>query len=332
MLACEQPCERFARGACILRRAVAEQPVRMVATFARATRAALESVAAPPIATSLLFRAVAASGLSSVPEDIAAFRSFVDGPLRVELQRSLGAGAVTLVVGQLGHALSSARADAGAIHTAPHQSGSHPVVRRRDSLLSPPLSGHEGPISARHPTLPAPSNTTAASSRPPVATSGSDRVLRGPRSPVPMRTEDAPPDARRLRPPAVTVPAMARVSGAPLPSCVLVVSLDAALAREVATEIDGRCAVIAIATPSDLARAATRTGDRIVVLVDSTLPAIDLPTLVGLAPILPPDTRIVLWGADERTRARLASQFPATRTWVPSGDSTTPGTFALSIP
>jgi len=282
-------------------RDVADQPARNLITFARATREALESVAAPPIAASLLHRAVAASGSASVPEDAASFRAFVDGPLRAELQRSLGAGAVTLVLGRLTQLVT----DQPTISSWPprangaHQSGSHPVIRTREPFP-------QEATSAKRPTLPAPAIA---------------------RAPVPARTDDAPP--RRLRPPAATVPAMTAV-GPVLPSCVLVVSLDASYVHDVEREIAGRCPVIVIGDAEDLARIAARAGARIVVLV-GPLPAIDLPTFVDVAPILPPDTRVVLWGTDERTLQRLTPGLPATHTWIASGSSTTPGAFALSL-
>ena len=122
-----------------------------------------------------------------------------------------------------------------------------------------------------------------------------------------------------------------KATGGRAPSCVLVVSLDPALAAQTTAEIAGRCAVVVIATPTDLARAATRAGERIVVIVDTSLSAIDVPTFVGLAPILPADTSIVLWGVDERQHARLVSRYPAARAWVASGDSRTPGAFVLGL-
>ena len=127
----------------------------------------------------------------------------------------------------------------------------------------------------------------------------------------------------------VTVANMARVR--PTPSCVLVLSLDPSLTAQATSEIAGRCPVLSIGAPADLARVASRSGDRIVVLIDTARPSIELPTFVGLVPILPPTTRVVLWGTDARQHGRLASMFPQASTWIASNASQTPGTFVLDL-
>ena len=280
--------------------AVAEQPARVLAPFARATREALESVAAGPVATSLLFRALTTASFASVPEDTAGFRAFIDGALRTELQRMLGPAAVTLVLGRLGQVAlmnETATAPIGSTSSRPptgrHESGSHPVVRTHEPFPAP---------TAKRPTMPAPAST---------ANEG------------PARSE------RRLRPPAATLPAMQKMTRL-LPSSVIVVSLDKTFVSDVQREVGDRCPVVVVQTPAELARAATHAVSRIVVLV-GILPSIDLPTFVGLAPILPADTRIVLWGADQKTLQRLGTRLPVSCDWIASGDSKTPGTFALSI-
>jgi hypothetical protein len=128
----------------------------------------------------------------------------------------------------------------------------------------------------------------------------------------------------------MTVPKLMRVNARPLPTAVLVISLDPSLMKQTTAEIAGRCNVVKIATPADLARAASSSGDRIVVIVDTALPSIDLRTFVGLAPILPAGARVVLWGADERQRTRLVAMFPVAASWIASGDSNTPGELALA--
>jgi hypothetical protein len=280
--------------------AVAEQPARVLAPFARATREALESVAAGPVATSLLFRALTASSFASVPEDTSGFRAFIDGALRTELQRTLGPAAVTLVLGRLGQVALMNETATGPTSSWPpksrHESGSHPVVRTREPFPA------QGAPAAKRQTLPAPAMA---------ANEG------------PARSE------RRLRPPAATLPAMPKMTR-PLPSCVLVVSLDKTFVSDVQREVGDRCPVVVVQSPAELARAATHAVSRIVVLV-GILPSIDLPTFVGLAPILPADTRIVLWGTDQKTLQRLGTRLPASCDWIASGDSKTPGTFALSI-
>jgi hypothetical protein len=134
------------------------------------------------------------------------------------------------------------------------------------------------------------------------------------------------PRSIRLAP---TARAMPRVSGAP--SCLLVVSRSAELSARTSAELDGQCLVTWIAGPADLARAATRSGDRVVVLFDASDPSIDVATFVGLVPILPSGTRVVLSGTDARARAHLAAQFPSTRSWLPCVEGRTPGAFVLTL-
>lgn len=325
-----------------------EQPLRTRGPFARATRDALEAVVAAPVAATLLARAVEASGHGGVPEEVTSFRAFVEGPLGSELQRVLGPGAVAIVLERLGQVLWMATSDVRALSVArdwsrgsggvtqPHESGSHPKVPKIPS--DRPAELEQG--AAKRPTMPAPASSppgavapsdrprVAPSSRPPLPASGS---ALSPRTPPPARPTLNTGIVPRVPRAAVTVAAMPRVAGAPMPTAVLVVTLDAALCAQATAELAGRCPLVTITAPVDLARAATRCGDRIVVIVDTTLPSIDLPTFVGLAPILPRDTRVVLWGADERDHARLASRFPTARAWVPSGDSSTPGTLAISL-
>jgi hypothetical protein len=159
--------------------------------------------------------------------------------------------------------------------------------------------------------------------------SGSHPMLASPRSPMPPRP--AMPSGVSVRRSAPTMQSLPRASALAAPTCVLVLSLDAALVAQTTREIGGRCSVLAVATPADLARASARAGERPVVLVDTTLPSIDPPTFVGLCPILPESTRVVLWGADARQLARLASRFPRAATWIASGDAHEPGLLALSL-
>jgi hypothetical protein len=313
---------------------VAQQPLRSVGPFARATREALESVVAPTVAEPLLARAIAATEGGGVPEEVMRFRDFVEGPLRSELGQLVGPATVALVLERLGQVLWMATSDVRALSvardwsrggaTSAHESGSHPKIPQRSSDRPEVTSGE-----TRRPTIPVPRSS-------PPTSSSSDRPRPAPSSRPPVAPAPARPtvtSGMTLRTPrnAVTVSAMPRVASTPTATGVLVVTLDAALSAKATSEIAGRCPVLTIGSPVELARAATRSGDRVVVIVDTTLPSIDLPTFAGLAPILPPDTRIVLWGADERVIARLAARFPAARTWVPSGDSTTPGKLALAL-
>lgn len=145
----------------------------------------------------------------------------------------------------------------------------------------------------------------------------------GTREPQPRRSSMPPPRESGVSPPPRALYE---------PSCVLVLTLDAALVQQTTREIAGRAPVVSVATPVDLARALSEAGERPLVLVDTTLPSIPLPTFVGLVPILPPDARVVLWGATPQQLARLATKFPRIATWIASGEARDPGRLALSLP
>jgi hypothetical protein len=325
---------------------VVEEPQRVLGTFARATRDALESVVAPSVAATILAQALAASGADAVPEEVMPFRVFVESALRDELARRLGPATVALVLERLGNVLWMATSDVRALNVArswsgrggpaKHESGSRPRPNTRSRESDQPQPDAS---SAKRPTIPVPPSTPP-DGKPPSGRPGSSppsvpeasALPRPPRMPGAPRTEPTSGVSLRVPRAAVTVTSMPRATSMhPMPTGVLVVTLDPALLERATAELAGRCPVVLISAPVDLARAATRAGDRVVVIVDTTLPSIELATFVGLAPILPPETRVVLWGADERQHARLVSRFPVARSWVPSGESSTPGTFASSL-
>jgi hypothetical protein len=96
-------------------------------------------------------------------------------------------------------------------------------------------------------------------------------------------------------------------------------------------ELITECPVRSIGEPTELPGAVATAGARIVVIFDAALPSIDVPTLVGLMPILPASTRVVLWGTTTRQRDRLATMFPAAASWTASDAADRPGQFVLTI-
>lgn len=303
------------------------QPARSLGPFAHATREALEGTVSRLVAEALLDRALLASGRAAVPEEILAFRGFVEGPLRAELARVLDAAEIAHVLERLGNVLWMATSDVRALSVARDWSATRtsttppPTVRESGSHPRMPR-GSEPAVVAKRPTMPAP-----ASSPP----EGVPSLPRPPRSPLPPRAAVGETVSLRAPRAPVTIQALPRVVARSAPTAILVLSLDARLALQTTSEVAGRCPVITVGSPGDLARATAIGGERLVVLVDTTLPSIDLPTFVALSPILPPTARVILWGADERQRARLVTQFPAARSWLASDDAQAPGMLALSL-
>jgi hypothetical protein len=156
-----------------------------------------------------------------------------------------------------------------------------------------------------------------------------------PPAPTPRRMTPLPPPGDRLSPlPGVPTP-VRRSSSPPaarVPSAIIVVTLDDRLVQSIREDLSGQCPVRSVGTPNELAFALTKAGDRLVVVVDTALPAIDVPTFAGLAPILPATAKVVLWGASPRQQARLAATFPAAASWLPSGVATRAGLFVLDLP
>lgn len=116
------------------------------------------------------------------------------------------------------------------------------------------------------------------------------------------------------------------------PTAVLALTLDEGLLSQLRTGLAMHCPVRPIVAPPELAGALVTSGDRIVVLIDTALPSIDVRTFAGLAPILPPNTRVVLFGATEWQRERLAAMVPAATSWVLGPTDAPLVPFLLSLP
>ena len=112
---------------------------------------------------------------------------------------------------------------------------------------------------------------------------------------------------------------------------VLVITLDPRLVFDTDDGLSGRGRVSRISTAAELAQLASRATAPLVVVVDSALPSIDLPTFAPISGTLPPGTRVVLWGVDERQKQRLAVMFPAAKNWIASGRAASPAEVILDL-
>lgn len=308
-------------------------PVAAVGPLQRALVEALESVAARDQVRGLLRGALLASQLESVPEEVGAFRRFVDGALAASLDRMLGAGAAEMVSEQLSHVLRlvapamrrqatgtsdedadelSGERSVESIPPAPRSSGVG--VRRPDiaAALRPPGPAFEEPLSA--PALFRP--------RPSAHESGTQRKSAIARVSSPSLPRGSQPGVDEVRGPRSGARVVARE--------ILVVSLDASLALEIDARLGGQSRVTPIATVTELTSTLGRlAGQRIAVVLDTGVPSIDVPTFASLAPSLPAGARVVLWGTDERQKRRLGDMFPEARAWVASNDAESPAELLL---
>jgi hypothetical protein len=269
-------------------------PLRPLGPFARAAREALEGAAPHERARAALLDALAQASLVTVPEDLEGFRAFVLGALDLTVRRMLGVAAAELVRDRLAHVLwmattsPSPRRASGADED--DASGEHRVEstgRARSSGISPRIPSDAAMQAVRE--------VHEAKTQPP------------PAPPAPSRGSAPRP-----------VPRAAVTQSVAAPLAVLVVTLDASLAQSMRSTLGGRAHVTVITCVADLARATAAARARVSVVVDVALSSIDMPTFASLTTALPVGSRVVLWGTNERQKARLAASFPNARDWIAS--------------
>lgn len=333
------------------------------APFAHALREALESAVAPAVAEQVLMRALSAAGLEAVPEEVSAFRAFCHGPFRRVTVQSIGTP--EQVFERVGHLLSMATGDASIMEVARSWSSPSPAprgareaerdedsgVRHLDANGVPRTSASDsGPRSMK--SSPTPGDEAQPERADRISDPGdesagayrSERVGSSPSLPATASTTNTlgrmravgsrgsqPRTDGRTDAHGETLPALMAVRPRVAPTTVLVFSLDPRFVSEVRQELITECPVRSIGEPTELPGAVATAGARIVVIFDAALPSIDVPTLVGLMPILPASTRVVLWGTTTRQRDRLATMFPAAASWTASDAADRPGQFVLTI-
>lgn len=290
-----------------------------VGPYTRALREALESAAGVERASAVLARALGNAGLVSVPEELDAFRRFTDGPLRFAAERQLRPAEVEGIFELIGHVLWMATSDVQSRRAADveEESGERSVegIPFRMPVLPPTPVPPEGALRPRSeietaPGMPRPKKPSVAIgrvSRPDVPTGGVVEIGPG---------ESAHDSSSRERPVRLEV---------------LVLTLDPLLVFETDNGLAGRGRVTAIGTAAELARCASAATARVVVIVDSALPSIDLPTFAPISGSLPPGTQIILWGVDERQKQRLSVMFPAAKDWIASGRAASPAEVILDL-
>lgn len=274
----------------------------------------------PQVARALLDRALRATSLRDVPEDPVAYRSFLEVTLAAELERVLDATEIAQILDRLGHVVWTVTRDASALDLASRWSTGHlPSTGRHRRVGATTVTTSDMEAVSDRDAL---AQRDAFSKKDTIRPPGSNPPVRASSSvpaPAPRVTSQSGVSVRPpLRPPAVPGIEPQRkttVRFAAPPSALIVVSLDPSLAQRLEDATGGRCPLRLVTSPAELARAATRNGDRLVVLVDTLLPAIDLATFVGLAPILPRGSRVVLWGLDEAQRRRFTAEHPAAASW-----------------
>ena len=312
--------------------------------FGRCIREALESAVSPVAATNILAEALKRASLRSVPEDSVAFRDFCEGPFRSVTWSAMGEHAPQ-VFERLGHILRMVTSDA---HASPSErkSGTHPSpaadatpaneARESGPILRRPELRSPSPL----PPAPTPRMTRVRSVSPTATTLGAMPAVRSSptdrRVPITIDPPGASPTTSRFAPlPPLPTPVRARSSpptgSARTPSAVLLVTRDPQLIATVARDLAAYCPVFPITTDGGLAEAARALGERFVVVIDTALPSIDVPTFAGLSPLLPHGAHVVLWGIAPRELQRLVTLFPAAAGWIASGAAPHVGAFVREL-
>ena len=292
-------------------------PSAPVGPLSRALFEALESVAARDQVRSLLRGALLSAHLESVPEEIGAFHQFTDGALRESLERVLGASAAEMVVEQLGHVLRMvapvvARRATGTTDDADDLSGERIVdaVPARSSNVTrrPELAALRDTMPLEAPTLFPPRSTAFES--------GTQR-----KRPLARVTRESRGGLEEVAPSSSGSRALA--------TDVIVVSLDPHVAIDVETRLRGRSRVRGVVTVAELMLAIHEVGSgRLAIVLDTGVPSIDVPTFASLG--IAPPTQVVLWGTDDRHKARLAQIFPQVTSWVASNAYESPADVLLA--
>ncbi|MFO0687006.1 MAG: hypothetical protein U0234_33385 [Sandaracinus sp.] len=272
--------------------------------FDRALRESLEAGLSIEKANAVIAEALMRASLPDVPEDLDLFARFVRGALTSALLAMTGPATTEACIERISHVLWLASSTIR--HVAPTE-----AELRRTLEIEP--DAREEPSGMRSVESPPPGWSNQAV---PAARISAPEAPRAPRhAPTLGRMKPVPAPARA--PGVVEIPAP-RPMGPP----VLVLSLDPTLRMDAAAQLEGARPTIAIMTQAELVRtinAAYTSGFS--VLVDASLPSVDLATFVGLAALLPTGTRVVLWGTDERQKTRLARVFPIASGWTAAGST-----------
>jgi len=303
-----------------------------VSPLVRALDEALGSVAAPAQARAILHGALLRAGLDAPPADPEMLFGFVEHALLGSVEQALGRDAAELVGVQIEQMLRMV-APTVVLRRRPTGTGDDADELSGERIVdAPPHPAHVKSSDVRRPLLPR--ADVAAALRPPRSEMPTPEEIAPLQAPVLFAsrwkanqsgTQRKDPTARSTRldrdDPSTPRGGVAEVRGplarsTTMPIEILVVTLDEQLPTDLERAIGTRGRVTAIRSLDVLVRALTVGAPRFVVLIDAALPSIDVPTLARHASALPPSARVLLWGMDERQRARIVLQFPNAASWL----------------
>lgn len=312
-----------------------EEPSQLIP---QAVREALDSVVAPNVRDALLKDALRESLEPELPTDPERLRSFVEGPLKSSLIRTLGSElgeSVVVELDRLAALVSVVPAERRSRSGGLRSTG--PAKRR----ASPPPRTVKGPSLVRRSATPRPGGLRASARStptfpPPPASAHSD--LQGSIEPMPnvpitsahaptipvgkrVASQQAPPVSADYPRGTAETFGMVDVTTSMAPSrrlpFVLVATQDVNLVRKLAAWLDPRAAVVRVRSAAALIHDLENAADtRSVIVLDCTNPSIRPVALAALADDLPQHTQVVLWGATSEVEEQLRGVLPVRSRWI----------------
>jgi hypothetical protein len=278
-----------------------------VRLFERALRESLDGAMSPDRTARIVALALTSAGLMDVPEDLGAFQSFVQGSLKSTLLTHAGPAVTETCIERLSHVLWMASSTVRAAAPTPAELA---------TIFDAPIWDDESGLRTVDSPPPVPPSKPSAPADPimPVSPRRSPTLGRI----ATVQVKQPPPSQPRV---SIQEVVGARAP-APARTAVLVISLDAGFVAETDRELRDVRAVVRIASQAELVRAMTAHRDAgYAVVVDAAMPSVEIGTFAGFASLLPPGTRVVLWGTSAKQKQRLVAVFPQAATWIASGDA-----------
>jgi hypothetical protein len=305
-----------------------------VRRFSRAIRETLDAVVAPMVRDALIHDALAVAGLTALPEDNDAIRSFARGSLFAVMEQALGAELAQSVVDEILVTIHPVTEDAAAESRSPTTPRVPGIPPTRASALptrpsSPPLLRRSVPpgfANLASAETAASVRSRAASTPFPVRRGTTPRVSEIPLPAWPTgfnshirphQTEADPPPSGMTRGASVTPPPPTKVRATAVEApFVLVSTEDASLFQTLSEWFGNRARVCRVRTPTDLVRLLDgASGIRAIVILDGKSPSIRPAALVALLEDLP-TVEVVLCRAAAAIEHVILSASAATERWL----------------
>lgn len=309
---------------------------------ARLISETLDTVVAPPVRDALISTALEQAGVREVPSDIDQFRGFVEGPLREAMVQGLGPELADSVVEELERMAQltdpasskplrrSSSRGSGQRSLSPPPRRNTPTHRRTSSNPPKPPARGTLPSGMDPARMPEPVDPSALTLPPPSPHDRRVDVARVGLTPPPF---SAPSSGMQSKPksgwgsdeyPAGAADTLGFAGASPESATlakdrpyVLVATTDLTLPGRLTPWLDEAAEVVVVSSVRELVKDLDALDEaRIAILIDCRRPSLRPTAVAALADELPPNVRVVLWGASvEQERGVLAVSPNASR-WI----------------